>query len=106
MDTQKILEEDRAGVKPLYRSKEWRKATRWLDKKRKSKNWLGSSYKSCIFVPPTPGSELRKLLQRKEIEMRPGGREDWPIKIVETAGKSIECCLVTTDPFHGNQCDM
>ena len=38
--------------------------------------------------------------------MRPGGREDWPIKIVETAGKSIECCLVTTDPFHGNQCDM
>ena len=72
----KILEEDTAGVKPLYRSKEWRKDTRWKDKKKKSKNWLGSSYKLCIFVPPTPGSELRKLLQNKEVEMRPGGRED------------------------------
>ena len=78
----KILEEDRAGVKPLYRSKEWRKDTRLKDKKKKSKNRLGSSYKSCIFVPPTPGSELRKLLQKNEVEMRPGGREDWHIKIV------------------------
>ena len=36
--------------------------------------------------------------------MRPGGREDWPIKIVETAEKSLERCLVTADPFHGNKC--
>ena len=102
----KNLEEDRAGLKHLYGSKEWRKAKRWMDRKKKAKNWLGSSQKSYIFVPPTQGSELRRLLQKKEIQMRPGGREDWPIKIVETARKSIECCLVTTDPFHGNQCDM
>ena len=29
--------------KALYRSKEWRKDTRWKDKNKKSKNWLGSS---------------------------------------------------------------
>ena len=36
--------------------------------------------------------------------MRPGGREDWPIKIIETSGKSLERCIVKTDPFNGNQC--
>ena len=87
----------------MYRSKEWCKSARRMDKKKKKSSWLGT-YKSCIFVPPTPGSELRRLLQKKEIEMRPGGREDWPIKIVETAGKSLERCLVTADPFHGNKC--
>ena len=54
-------------MKHLYRSKEWRKAKRWMDRKKKAKNWLGSSYKSYIFVPPTQGSELRRLLQKKEI---------------------------------------
>jgi hypothetical protein len=36
--------------------------------------------------------------------MRPGGREEWPIKIIETSGKSLERCIVKTDPFNGNQC--
>ena len=61
----KILEADRANQKPLYRPKGWKSSSRWLEKRRKSKNWLGSEYKSCIFVPPTPGSELKKLLQQK-----------------------------------------
>ena len=39
----KNLEEDRAGLKHLYGSKEWRKAKRWMDRKKKAKNWLGSS---------------------------------------------------------------
>ena len=86
----KILEADRLGEKPLYRSKGWRSSSRWLERKKKAKNWLGSNYKSCIFVPPTPGSELQKRMQKVELEMRPGGREDWAIKIIETAGKPIE----------------
>jgi hypothetical protein len=72
-------------------------------KKRKSKNWLGD-YKSVIFVPPTPNSSLQKLMQQKEKELRPGGRENFQIKIVETAGKPLERILVNTDPFGGNQC--
>ena len=36
--------------------------------------------------------------------MRPGGREEWPIKIIETSGKSLERCLVQNDPFDGNKC--
>ena len=76
---QKILEDDRLGKKPLYRSKEWRSSARRMEKKNKKRNWLGA-YKSCVFVPPTPNSELKQLMQAKEVEMRPGGREKWPIK--------------------------
>ena len=102
----KILETDKSGDKPLYRTKEWRSSASWLEKKkkRKSRCWLGETFKSCVFVPPTPDSELRNLMQRKEEVMRPGGRESWAIKMIETAGKSLENCLVKTDPFEGNQC--
>ena len=101
----KILEAHDTGTKPLYRSKEWRRSSQGMEdrKKRKSKNWLGN-FKSCIFVPPTPGSVLQKLMQAKEIELRAGGRETLPIKIIETAGKPLERVLVTTDPFKGNIC--
>ena len=102
---QKILEADRLGKRPLYRLKQWRAAARRLEKQQKQKNWLGDFWKSCIFVPPTPGSWLKKEMQRKEEDLRAGGREAWPIKIIETAGKTLEQTLVDTDPFGGNKCN-
>ena len=99
----RILEEDKNGNKPMYRIKQWRKDSRRLEKQRKKKSWLGT-YKDCMFVPPTPGGGLRKQLQAKEIEMRPGGWEDWSIKIIEMAGKTLERVSVKNDPFSGNQC--
>ena len=99
----KILDDDKNGAKPLYRSKEWKSSTRRLDKQNKKKTWL-RSFKSCVFVPPTPGSELQKIMQAKEIQMRPGGRENYSIKIIETAGQTLENVLVKSDPFNGNKC--
>ena len=84
----KILKAERDGVQPVYRPRGWNETARWLAKRRKKNNWLGPFWKSCIFVPPTPGSELKKLMQSKEEEMRAGGRETYPIKIIEIAGKS------------------
>jgi hypothetical protein len=75
-----------------------------MEKVNKKKNWLGSFWKSCIFVPPTPGSELKKQMQEVEEATRAGGRQAWPIKIIETAGKTLEQTLVNTDPFNGNKC--
>ena len=100
----KILESDRAGTRPIYRSKGWNVSSRRVEKRRKCKNWLGPFWKSCIFVPPTPGSELKKIMQAREEKMSAGGGELYPIKIIETAGKTIEQTLVNTDPFDGNQC--
>ena len=100
----KILCAERDGVRPVYRPKGWKESARWLEKRRKKKDWLGNFWKSCIFVPPTPGSQLKKLMQKKEEEMRAGGRETIPIKIIETAGRTLEQTLVKNDPFNGNQC--
>ena len=100
----KILKAEKDGVRPVYRPKGWRESSRWMEKRRKKRDWLGEFWKSCIFIPPTPGSQLKKLMQEKEAEMRAGGREEFPIKIIETAGKTLERTLVNSDPFDGNQC--
>ena len=46
-------------------------------------------WKSCVFVPTTPGSDLKKRMQLKEEESRAGGREAWMFKIFEMAGKTL-----------------
>ena len=85
----KIVRAERDGVRPMYRPKGWNETSRWLAKRRKKKNWLGPFWKSAIFVPPTPGSELKKQMQAEEEEMRAGEREGYPIKIIQTAGKTL-----------------
>ena len=55
-------------------------------------------------MPPTPGLELKRRMQEKEEEMRGGGCEGYPIKIIETAGRTLDHTLVNTDPFGGNLC--
>ena len=104
MGYNKIVAADLAGTRPMYRPKEWNVSARRMEKRRKQKNWLGSFWKSCIFVPPTPGSELKKKMQESEEKLRAGGRESWSIKIIELAGKTLEQTLVKTDPFDGNKC--
>ena len=100
----KIVAAEKEGRRPVYRPKDWQKSACWLAKKKKKKGWLGKFWKSCIFIPPTPGSKLKKM-QKKEEETRIGGRESWPIKIIETAGRTLEQTLVNTDPFDGNKCN-
>ena len=51
-----------------------KRSARGLEKINKTKNWLGKKLISHT-LPPTLNSELRKHLQKKEKEMRPGGRE-------------------------------
>ena len=73
----KILENDRSGFKPKYRSKEWCKSARRMNKKKKKSSWLGA-YRLCIFVPPTPGLQLQSKLQAIEKDMRPGAMKIRP----------------------------
>ena len=89
----KIQEAAQEGIRPLYRSRSWRKEDRLKKKMSKKKNWLGTFWKSRIFVPFTPGSKLKKKLQQMEEQMRPGGRENMPSKIIETSGKTLEMLL-------------
>ena len=69
-----MVEDDAAGIRPLYRPKDYDVIARRREKQRKLKNWSNrGGYIAPIFVPPTPNSELANILklmlsprQRKE----------------------------------------
>ena len=66
----KMVEDDEAGIKPLYRSRDWNAEERILLKSKKIKNWWNTvnskiRYKSVLFVTPTPGGVLMKDVQRR-----------------------------------------
>ena len=57
---EKMKEDDRKGIKPMYRSREWNQKERQLQKsERKLSRWntkpQKNQYKSLVFVTPTPG---------------------------------------------------
>lgn len=61
----RILAMDQQGIRPFYREKEWKKAERESEKKKKKRTWYKAGNKifsSVIFVPATPESELKKTL--------------------------------------------
>ena len=57
---EKIKEAAKSGIRPVYRKRCWNKKERLAKKVTKKKDWLGSFWKSRIFVPYTPVSKLKK----------------------------------------------
>ena len=106
---QKMVEEDKNGTKPLFRSKQWNMEHRAESKRNKIKNWYKNEeksdiqYKSILFVPPTPGSQLLKELRKREDELN--GKNGQKIKIVEKGGVKMERILTNKYPFKPEKCD-
>jgi hypothetical protein len=105
---EKMINDDKTGAKPLFRTRNWNRKER-EDKKRNSKlNWYKNhknpnvSYKSVLFVPPTPGGLLTKLMKIREEEINRNSQER--IKIIEKSGQNIENILVKKDPFKKENC--
>ena len=99
------LENDRKGVKPLYREKHQIIA----DKKSKNQtkaNWWkkkgGEKYKSVLFVPPTPGAKLAKLIQAREAQLNSDCENR--IKVVEGKGAKLKDFLIRKNPFGTQEC--
>ena len=71
----KMIMDDKNGVKPLYRDKEWQKQERKQEKEKRKLNWYKNGkekltnnkkeYKSVLFVPVTKGGVLARELQKK-----------------------------------------
>ena len=83
---EKIISEDRAGIKPLYRSRDFNKEERDKNKISRKLNWYKNSsndieYKTVLFVPVTKGGKLAKELKKREQEINKNSHER--IKIVE-----------------------
>jgi hypothetical protein len=106
---EKIVSDDKAGRKPLYRSRDYDKEERENRKNMRKLNWYKSGpndieYKSILFVPVTKGGKLAKELKKREQEVNRNCDER--IKIVEGGGIQIKNMLVNKDPFPNEVCEM
>ena len=91
---------DQTGEQPMYRSREWKMYTRKREKRKKKNNWFKKGeYKSVMFIPPTPKSELKKAF---ETEIK---KSQVKIKVVETSGNSLKNKLQRSHPFPNKQCN-
>ena len=105
---EKMLEDDKKGIKPLFRAREWNKDERDEIKRNKKVNWYKNpkkshiNYKSVLFVPPTPGGILARELKLREEELNRNSQER--IKIVEKGGIKVENMLTKKDPFVKEKC--
>jgi hypothetical protein len=97
-DKLRKLETD--GVRPLYRPREWNREERDKERISKKTDWYKrGGDDSVIFVPATPGSNLRKKMEEK---IR---KSSFKIRVVEKAGVSLKRKLQRSNPFKKKTCD-
>ena len=107
---EKIIEDDENGIKPVYRSKEWKEKNNWNSKKKFKKEnwWKGKTQiknKSVIFVPATPQSELAKMFKEVEKEQRKANKNTMNFQILEQTGLSLERMFQKSNPFKKKDCE-
>ena len=99
----KMRVEDQNGTRPLYRPKDWQVEERIKNKKRKRQNWsTRGGYIAPIFVPPTPNSELARMLQKVADNETEAGVK---FKIVETGGRTMKSEVQVSNPTATSGCD-
>ena len=107
---EKIVEDDKNGVKPMYRSKECKERNNWKGKKlfKKQNWWKGKDQvknKSVIFVPATPGGELARMFREVEKEQRKENKNQMNFQIIEQTGVSLEKQFQKSNPFKEKSCE-
>ena len=88
------LENSDAGITPLYRPREWDRETRRRKKLMARTAWYRPA-DAVMFVPATPGSELRNSIQ--EIVTRKTAEIGMTATVKETGGTKMRDSLVRLD---------
>ena len=101
-----MVEEDKKGIKPLFRDKDWKSEERRYKKQNSNRNWYreneNSKFKTVLIVPPTPGSGLLKELKMREEQLNKFNDER--IKCIEASGVKIEELMTQKNPFKKEKC--
>lgn len=64
----KMIEKDVKGEEPLYRPMNWKRVERAKSRRTKRGEWFkggGQGNETVIFVPATPGSELKRRHEKQ-----------------------------------------
>ena len=90
----RLIELDASSETPLYRPRQWRKLDRAREKRRKREIWyIKEGFDTMIFVPATPGSQLKHRYMR---EIKETG---FKVRVVEQSGTTLKSMLQKSDPF-------
>ena len=97
----KMVERDEEGVEPLYRPRGWNEVERAKRRRAKKGDWFKGGdqrNESVVFVPATPGSELRRRYQKiiQDAKVR--------IAVAEVPGASLKKRIQKSDPFREKTC--
>ena len=99
----KMVEDDRIGLRPLYRPKDFERVKRQKEKQKKKTNWSNKGgFVAPIFVPPTPNGELAAQLRTIAEKEAEAGVQ---FKIVETGGITVKRMLQISNPMGTLGCD-
>ena len=89
-------DEDREGIRPMFRPRDWKKEERDKAKKNKRKEWATKKGHSApIFVPATPGGKLAKAM--KEVADKEAAK-GIHFNIVEMGGRRLKTELQKSNP--------
>ena len=98
----KMMKEEKEGVRPLHRPRDWKKEERRKEKRTKKKNWATKG--GCIapiIIPSTPNSELlHSLREVARAEAHPGLK----FKIVEKGGRTVKKATRKSNPTSSGGC--
>ena len=90
------VEDEKNGVRPIHRPKEWPKEQRKKNKDDKKNEWsTKGGYIAPIFVPSSPGGELARRMKKVAADEKKG---DINFKIVEMGGKTLKRELQKSNP--------
>ena len=96
---ERMKQQERDGVRPVYRARNWKRKERRKEKLKKAKEWYKTGgNESVLFITATPESELKGLLQ-EVIE-----KSKIKIKVVEKSGKKMMRILQKNNPFAKREC--
>ena len=97
----KMIDKDQQGEEPMYRTRDWKKVERAKARRKKKSEWFKGAEgrnESVIFVPATPGSELKKRYM--ETIKKAGVR----VAVAEVPGCSVKSKVQKSDPFRSREC--
>ena len=99
------LRKEKDGVEQVNKPKNYLRIERAIKKRKEKHTWFkngNEDYVRVLFVPPTPGSQLQKEMQKKEMENNQG--RVWRIKVVEEERTTIKNLLQRSNPWSGGGC--
>ncbi|KAJ8021804.1 hypothetical protein HOLleu_39101 [Holothuria leucospilota] len=97
----KMIEDDKNGVVPLFRPKSWKQEERAMEKSLKKYTWFKdhkNNLETVLFVEATPNSVLHKNIERiiNDTELK--------VKVVERSGTRLKNLLCKSNPFDREGC--